>query len=111
MSGFHEGLAESGGVVTLAAAAVQQGGGWAVRQQADGQSGEGLPKGGVVAPVQEGGAGGHHGLVIAGILRVFLVGGQQVGIALSGDVKAVALGTGIAVLPAEKRSLAQGTAE
>ena len=106
-----QGLKEGGGVIALAAAAVQQGGGGAVPGGAEGQLAQGIPERGVIAPVQEVGAGGYHGLVISGVLGVLPVGGEQMDIAGGGQVKAVAAGTGIGMVPRRQGSGAQGTAE
>ena len=106
-----QGLKEGGGVIALAAAAVQQGGGGAVPGGAEGQLAQGIPERGVIAPVQKGGAGGHHGLVVTGILGVLPVGGEQMDIASGGQIKAVAAGTGIGVVPPRQGRGAQGTAE
>ena len=56
-------------------------------------------------------AGGGHQLVIAGGGGVLAVGRQQVGVALLGDVVAVAGGTEVTALRALQRSAADGAAE
>ena len=57
-----------------------------------------LQQGGIMALIQERGAGSHHLLVIAGVFGMLPVGGQQMDIARRGPVKAVAGGTYVAAL-------------
>ena len=109
--GGGQGLVQPGGVVPLAAAAVQQGGGGEGLALLRRPGTQGIPQRGVVAPVQKGGAGGHHGLVVPGIFGVLPVGGEQMGIAGRSHVEAVAAGAEIALLLPGQGGGAQGASE
>jgi len=75
------------------------------------RSGQGVPQGGVVILAQKGRPGGGHALVVTGHFRVHPVGGQQVDIALPGQVEAVPRRAGIGGRPPVQGAAADGTAE
>ena len=110
-SGAGQGLGQSGGVIALAAPAVQNDGG--------GEGGrilrhcltQGLPQGLIVPLFQKGGPGGYHGLVVPRVLGVLLIGGEEVDITGGGPVEAVARRAGPAICLPLQRGRAQGTAE
>ena len=104
-----QGGVDARGVVALAAARVQHSGGRAGVLQHQGA--QRLQEVGVIAAGQETAACGGHGLVVPGEPGVHLVGRQQVDIALPGDIKAMAPGTGIGPLKAHQRGGAEWTAE
>ena len=102
-------LIDPAGVVPLAAAGVQHPGSRAGALQGD--PAQGVPQGGVVILAQKGRPGGGHALVVAGHFRVHPVGGQQVDIALPGQVEAVPRRAGIGGRPPLQGPAADGTAE
>ena len=93
---------DGAGVVSLAAAGVQH------RRMLRGivqcQTAQGIPQGGVVVLAEKDTAGGGHALVVAGHFGMLAVGGQQMGVALTGHVIAVARRTAVAPrLPLQRR--------
>ena len=105
----RQGLIDPGGVVALPAAGVQNG-----RLGAGtGQNliTKGIQQGGIIPFGEEFPPGGGHTLVVAGGSGVLLIGGQQVGVALPGDVEAVPVGAAVDVFFPGQRLTADGAAE
>ena len=104
-----QGPVHPAGVVPLAAAGVQH------RRRGpgigQGDAAQGVPQGGVVILAQKGRPSGGHALVVAGHFRVHPVGGQQVDIALPGQVEAVPRRAGTGGRPPLQGPAADGTAE
>ena len=102
-------LADGGGIVPLSAAHVQHG--RYVGRIGHSQGAQGLPQKIVISFGKKGAAGSCHGFVVAGGFGMPLVYRQQIGIALLGDVVAMAAGAVIRPFPSHKRPAADRTAE
>ena len=108
-SGNGQCLADGGGIVSLSAAHVQHG--RCVGRIGHSQGAQGLPQKVVVSFGKESAAGSRHGFVVAGRFGMPLVYRQQIGIALFGDIIAVAAGAAVCPFPSHKRPATGRTAE